>query len=144
MKALSIMQPWAWAICEAGKDVENRTWHTAYRGFFLIHTGLKADLTDWDTVEEICGMRPPEDLPRGGIVGQACLEDSLYGEDGAANSGWYFGPVGFMLREARSLPFQPCKGKLGFFEPDFNSVYAKDKQKPIERTLFNRNQRTHN
>ncbi len=26
MKALSIRQPWAWAICHAGKRVENREW----------------------------------------------------------------------------------------------------------------------
>ena len=26
MKALSIRQPWAWAICNAGKRVENRAW----------------------------------------------------------------------------------------------------------------------
>lgn len=27
--ALSIRQPWAWAILHAGKDIENRDWHTA-------------------------------------------------------------------------------------------------------------------
>ena len=28
MKALSIRQPWAWAILHAGKDIENRDWRT--------------------------------------------------------------------------------------------------------------------
>lgn len=37
MKALSIRQPWAWAIVNAGKRVENRTWETRYRGPILIH-----------------------------------------------------------------------------------------------------------
>jgi hypothetical protein len=37
MKALSIHQPWAWAILHAGKTVENRTWSTKYRGPLLIH-----------------------------------------------------------------------------------------------------------
>ena len=32
MKALSIHQPWAWAILNAGKTVENRTWSTNYQG----------------------------------------------------------------------------------------------------------------
>lgn len=26
MHALTIIQPWAWAVAHAGKDVENRTW----------------------------------------------------------------------------------------------------------------------
>ncbi len=26
MRALTVKQPWAWAICHAGKDVENRGW----------------------------------------------------------------------------------------------------------------------
>ena len=28
LKALSINQPWAWAIIQCGKDVENRKWKT--------------------------------------------------------------------------------------------------------------------
>lgn len=32
MKALSIQQPWAWAIVKRDKRVENRTWPTTYRG----------------------------------------------------------------------------------------------------------------
>ena len=32
MKALSIQQPWAWLIAHGKKDVENRTWATAFRG----------------------------------------------------------------------------------------------------------------
>jgi hypothetical protein len=37
MKALSLRQPWAWAIVHAGKRIENRTWNTSLRGDFLIH-----------------------------------------------------------------------------------------------------------
>ena len=38
MKALSIRQPWAWAILHAGKRIENRDWRAChYRGPFLIH-----------------------------------------------------------------------------------------------------------
>lgn len=39
MKALSVKQPWAWAIIHAGKDIEKRTWRTDYRGPLLIHAG---------------------------------------------------------------------------------------------------------
>lgn len=38
MKALSIRQPWAWAILHAGKRIENRDWRSChYRGQLLIH-----------------------------------------------------------------------------------------------------------
>lgn len=51
MKAISIHQPWAWLIVEGYKDIENRTWLTAYRGPVLIHAGLtRADPEDVQAV----------------------------------------------------------------------------------------------
>lgn len=35
--ALSVCQPWAWAIVRGHKTVENRTWATAHRGLIAIH-----------------------------------------------------------------------------------------------------------
>ena len=49
----------------------------------------------------------------GGIVGIAELVDCV----DASDSPWFFGPFGFVLRSARELPFVPCVGTLGFFEP---------------------------
>ena len=44
MKALSIRQPWAWAILHAGKRVENRDWQGChYRGPLLIHASKFGD-----------------------------------------------------------------------------------------------------
>lgn len=37
MKALTVKQPWAGLIVAGGKDIENRTWRTSYRGRVLIH-----------------------------------------------------------------------------------------------------------
>lgn len=37
MKTLTIKQPWADLIVAGIKDIENRTWKTAYRGRVLIH-----------------------------------------------------------------------------------------------------------
>ena len=39
MKAITIKQPWAWAIIFAGRDIENRSWYTHHRGPLLIHAG---------------------------------------------------------------------------------------------------------
>jgi hypothetical protein len=37
VKALSVRQPWAWAIIYALEDIENRGWPIHYRGDILIH-----------------------------------------------------------------------------------------------------------
>lgn len=41
MKALTVQQPWAWAIVHGGKDVENRTTAWKYRGPLAIHAGTR-------------------------------------------------------------------------------------------------------
>ena len=117
MKALSIRQPWAELIVAGLKDIENRTWRTDYRGPVLIHAGMKiepidADLREW--VKRISGFDLPQadDLPRGGIVGQAEIVDLVQ----SSSSPWFSGPYGFVLANARRLPFRPRPGQLGIFE----------------------------
>lgn len=122
MKALSIRQPWAWLILNAGKDVENRQWWTSFRGRFYIHAakGMTRDeyLNGALTLEEIDSrivLPPFEALERGGIVGTAHLTACVK----ASESPWFFGDYGFELRDVLPLPFRPYKGALGFFEvPD--------------------------
>jgi hypothetical protein len=41
MRALTVQQPWAWAIVHGGKDVENRTQAWKYRGPLAIHAGAR-------------------------------------------------------------------------------------------------------
>ena len=43
LRALTVRQPWAWAIAEAGKSVENRSRPLQYRGPLAIHAGLSID-----------------------------------------------------------------------------------------------------
>lgn len=128
MKALSIMQPWAWLIVNGFKDIENRDWRRdhpdiGYRGEFLIHTGLKDDKNfDWLEYGALCNQVIPriEDLPRGGIVGIAEIVDCVKDHP----SPWFCGRYGFVLRNARPLEFRPCVGRLGFFNPDYSLTYA--------------------
>jgi hypothetical protein len=78
---------------------------------------------DWSAfgMPEICRDVPAdEDLPRGGIVGIAEIAECVKEHP----SPWFFGRYGFVLRNARPLPFRPCVGQLGFFEPNFNLRYA--------------------
>lgn len=41
MKALTVQQPWAWAIVHGGKTIENRTQAWKYRGPLAIHAGAR-------------------------------------------------------------------------------------------------------
>ena len=122
MKALSIRQPWADAIIWHGKDVENRSWPTRYRGPVLIHAAKawgKAERADLAFVEDMTATKL-EDTDRpllGGIIGRAEIVDCVE----AMDSRWFFGPYGFVLRNAEALPFQPCRGALGFFTPSITT-----------------------
>lgn len=110
MKALTIRQPWAWAILHAGKGIENRSWTTSYRGPLAIHAAVtyaaKAKLPR--------GVRPPprEDLPSGAIVGVVDLVDVVE----HSSSRWFGGPFGFVLVNPRAFARPlPCKGRLNLW-----------------------------
>lgn len=120
--AISIRQPWAWLICRSGKDIENRNWKTSFRGTVLIHAAQTMTRDEYDAAVIFCsGLGKAIPFPlfeqlkceRGGIVGQAEVVDCVKQSD----SPWFCGEYGFVLRNARILPFQPCKGALGFFRP---------------------------
>lgn len=116
MKALSIRQPWAWLILNAGKDIENRDWPTGFRGRFLIHASKGMTRDEYENAPAwVVDLPGFDELERGGIVGSAELVSCVeYSE-----SEWFFGRYGFVLRDPKPLPFIPYKGKLGFFDvPD--------------------------
>ena len=123
--ALSIRQPWAWAIINAGKNIENRDWRTGFRGPVCIHAGKGMTADEYNgfirTIHGVSlthpfppGDRVPHatDLQRGGIIGVAeimdCVEESP--------SPWFFGRYGFVLANVRPVEFIPVKGALGFFD----------------------------
>lgn len=116
MKALSILQPYAWLIVNGHKDVENRTWPTGFRGRVLIHAGLKYPKREYadDLVSHTryYGSYPAREEMIGGIVGVATVVDCVK----TSESRWFNGPYGFVLKDAKPLPFVPCKGQLGFFD----------------------------
>jgi hypothetical protein len=124
MKALSVRQPWAWLICNAGKDIENREWPTNFRGRVLIHAGKTMTKADYEACTLfIADMRSTWRLPAydvlkkecGGIVGVATITECV----NESASPWFCGPWGFQLRDAEPLPFQPFKGALGFFNAEY-------------------------
>jgi hypothetical protein len=129
MLALSIRQPWAWMILNAGKDIENRTWPTRLRGRILIHAAkgcTKGEFEDaCDFAADYCEFeaRLPEslaDVQRGGIVGSVEIVDCV----SRSSSPWFVGDFGFVLRDPRPLPFTPWKGQLGFFDVPTGAVLS--------------------
>lgn len=120
MKALSIRHPWAWLIVHAGKDIENRSWYTHYRGPLLIHASAAFTRAEYGDALDVARTISVADFPSmaqlkacsGGIIGVVdvvgCVDDS--------ESPWFLGKYGLRLSNARALPFTPCKGQLGIWE----------------------------
>ena len=123
MKALTLWQPWAWAICRAGKDIENRSWH-APRWLigqrFAIHAAKRRP--DDASVVAAWGMagRPEavdfaaevERAPRGAVVATAVLTGVVTESD----SPWFVGPYGWVLEDVQELPEAiPCRGRQGLW-----------------------------
>lgn len=123
MKALSIQQPWAYAILHSGKDIENRDWPTRLRGRVLIHAGKKIDKESIEILEyEYSVLITPDMLVTGGIIGSVEIMDCVT----SSKSKWFFGKYGFVLRKPIVLQFMPCRGQLGFFDVEY--------KKPEDRT----------
>ena len=125
MKALSLKQPWAWLLFH-GKDVENRTWKTKFRGNILIHASKTWDSAGerWIYINLCRGKLPIKECPtrhdplmkRGALIGVVDIVDCVEQFD----SPWFFGPYGWILM--RPIEFSKpywLKGSLGLFNvPD--------------------------
>jgi hypothetical protein len=123
MKAISIRQPWAWAILHAGKDIENRDWPTRFRGTVAIHAAKGMERYEYN---EFCELQANifaagfgsdvivpafDSLPRGSIVGVVDIVDCVT----RSGSPWFFGEYGFVLANSRALVEPvPCRGALSF------------------------------
>lgn len=106
-RALSVRQPWAYAILHLGKNVENRPWRTHYRGRILIQTSLKIERDEARKLK-----LDPDDLPTGAIVGSVEIVDCIRN----SKSKWAIrGQWHWLLKNPRVLA-KPIllKGALGF------------------------------
>jgi hypothetical protein len=150
MKALSIRNPWAWLIAHGFKSIENRDWDTKFRGTFLIHAskGMTQDEAEdcFDHCRSIPGMRDAiiaaypntlnwrnlKDNHSGGIIGIANLVHVVHERDKAhltaRDAPWFFGKYGFVIEDARPLPFMPYKGQLGWFDVEYDQSLLETKE----------------
>lgn len=118
-RAVSIWQPWSWAIIHAGKNVENRNWKTNVRGEILIHASKTTQYFEEDRqeIQQAFGLVIPAkpEMAFGAIIGIAELHDCTWSENG--DGGWGMAQSWhWHLRNARSLAKPiPYRGHQGFF-----------------------------
>lgn len=142
MKAISIRQPWAFAITNLGKRVENRDRNTSVRGRVLIHAAKGCTSAEYVAARDfmvarglaaadglaclqtsVPGCEPPvlpplAEMQRGGFVATAKLVEVLP-RAGSTNPWHVTGCYGYVLEDVAPIEFLPYRGELGFFNvPD--------------------------
>jgi hypothetical protein len=123
MKVLTVKQPWAWLIIHGGKDIENRTWRTPYRGPLVIQASSRPQPRMREFCDQVAnrfGVTLPAEFQYGGAIGVVDVVDCVRSD----SSRWFEGPVGWVLANPRPLPFIPIAGRLYLFDapPDVASA----------------------
>lgn len=74
LKSITLTQPWATLVVSGYKQIETRSWRTAYRGPLLIHAakGFPREAREFAEEERAIG-RLPARLPRGALIGKVEL-----------------------------------------------------------------------
>jgi hypothetical protein len=129
MKILSVRQPWAWALIFAGKDIENRSWTTSYRGPIAIHASKGMTRREYNEAKNFIlniGIeRVPlqDELEFGKVIGVVDLVGSISSTEynfGSQDSEWFQGPHGWIVENPKPvIPFI-YTGALGL--RDFDEV----------------------
>lgn len=114
-RGITLKQPWSQAVIFGGKNIENRTWSTKFRGSVAIHAGLAYDdyFTCFTHERDIrrrflLGKR---NMPKGHIIGVVDIVDCVT----ESSSKWFEGPYGFVLANPRSIEPIPFRGKLSIY-----------------------------
>lgn len=140
MRALTVRQPWAWAIIHGGKDVENRSRNLAgsYRGPVAIHAALVEDEAAYDDPMIVQALGEQADswyllerMATGAFLGivdlvdvhEAYPERHAFGNNWQAaccSSPWGQSDAGVHLVRANPRPLPepiPARGRLGLWTP---------------------------
>lgn len=146
MKALTLHQPWAWAIAHAGKPVENRTWKPP-RGVIgqriAIHAGKRLDKAAVSDIEDLLMGENPGAFVQGAVVATARLDGYVHQGPGgrslwgvsveraceALESRWFVGPFGWVLEEVVALAEPvPARGAQGLWTLPADVAAAVERQ----------------
>jgi hypothetical protein len=120
--ALSVRQPWAWAIIHAGKNIENRSRAAISHGLdrpgrIAIHASKGITRIEYSVARDFMtgiGVEcpPAAGLLRGGIIGTVEIVRAV----SESESPWFFGAHGLELRNPEPCEFIPVVGSLGLFK----------------------------
>jgi hypothetical protein len=118
MKALSVCQPWAWAIVHGIKTVENRSLPTRHRGPLVVHASKSRHYLGDDFADLLPGLPPVQQLDFGALVGVVevvgCVPVVEVEGDPFATGPWCW-----LLAGARPIGPHAFKGQVGLFHvPD--------------------------
>src|SRR5690349_9840839 len=112
MKALTVRQPFAWAIAGGFKDIENRSWAPRLQQdeYIAIHAAAaRPDAGDVAWVEKLIRRRAsiPEEFERGAVIAVARVAKVV----SSSRSPWFSGPLGWVFEDVSPVrePIQ-CKG----------------------------------
>jgi hypothetical protein len=144
VRAITVKQPWAWAIALGGKTVENRSRGTSYRGTLLIHAGKGWSERGASDVRVLTAWRDPwhdqrhlvvapELVPLGAVIAVAQLVDSHpdadccrpWGESEYSETSGRRRTVVHHLVLENVVPLAepvPCPGALGLWRPPHDVV----------------------
>lgn len=130
MYALTVKQPWAWAIAkragdERFKGIENRTWNPprpAIGQLIAIHAGKSTDsregiLACGEILRKLGFTLPVNDRHeafdnKGCIIAVARLVGTVtadyYMQTNTPRDPWFFGPIGWQLEDVVAIDPIPC------------------------------------
>lgn len=116
-KVLTVRQPFAWAILQGIKRVENRTWQTHFRGPLFIHAGKAKAFAALLALPKGWTMPREEDLAYGAILGSVELTDCLPVEKMRRRDRLTTGPYCWLLSSPILLPVPyPCAGQVRIWD----------------------------
>lgn len=124
MKALTLRQPWAWAVASGHKKVENRVWAPRYRGPLLIHAGVAVEDEYLDFVARECGVDEQVLLreiaeTRGRFVALCEFYNIMPPVDDPQYDRWAApGQYRWMLKNIRAVTSDRYRGKQGLWLPE--------------------------
>jgi len=118
--ALSVRQPWAWAIIFGGKDIENRSRAAVSHGMdprrIAVHAAKGMTRDEYEDARETMAKigvtcPRPDQLTRGAVIGAVTVTAIVNDHE----SPWFFGPRGLVLSDAEASDVIPSVGALGYF-----------------------------
>lgn len=145
MKALTVRQPWAWAIARGHKPIENRSWAPTYRGPLAIHAAAKWD----DDAEYVLRLIVERIRAQGGTLPKTLADDLPYSGTGrivavvqfpsvctarfGCDCGLWKVPAErhWQLTDARPIDGPEVRGQRGLWDVDLGNFYDANQREEI-------------